>query len=438
MRILTVCPNLGRGGTQRVAQNFTLAYQRLGHQVACLAHSGGGPRQYKLESDGVPVFLGETDILSAVEQAKQFQPDLIHIHRPGMQNAFETELLKRLRHRDCRVVETNVFARPDFSEAASLIDIHFQLSAWCMWRWRHWLGKRSMDSAGVVVPNAVESGDFVRASPADVEGFRKQYNIPSDAFVCGRVGQPSPSNWHPSIIRAFEQLAEKDRSAHLLLLGLPPQLRRMLDSLPASTRSRIREIPLTDCDAQLATLYSSLDCFLHCAAAGESFGLVICEALLCGVPAVTAATPHKSNTQIEIVQHMKNGVVAGSASLLGDALLLLRANSELRSIVANGARNSIVSRYHVDEVAVQALRAAAIAHRAKSRLELIEALNADPQLKVGTSDPEVEIMLRNTLGKRSRIETTRMRLIHNPFVYRLNYSALQWLVYRKYSRRWPM
>ena len=39
-----------------------------------------------------------------------------------------------------RVVETNVFSRVDYSPGADLIDVHFQLTKWCMWKWRRWLG----------------------------------------------------------------------------------------------------------------------------------------------------------------------------------------------------------------------------------------------------------------------------------------------------------
>jgi hypothetical protein len=37
MRILSVGRALGRGGTERALETFSLAYQRLGHSVAVLA-----------------------------------------------------------------------------------------------------------------------------------------------------------------------------------------------------------------------------------------------------------------------------------------------------------------------------------------------------------------------------------------------------------------
>ena len=44
-----------------------------------------------------------------------------------------------------------------------------------------------------------------------------------------------------------------------------------------------------------------MDGFLHVSRIGESFGMVLCEAMLCGVPVVTLSTPLKDNSQLEVV-----------------------------------------------------------------------------------------------------------------------------------------
>jgi len=426
MRILTVCRDLSRGGTQRVACTFSIAYKRAGHETAVLAWCGDGPRRASLEAAGIPVFSGAGGLAAAVAAADAFRPDIIHMHRPGMRNDAETELLRVLRRPDRRVLETNVFARVDRSPAADLIDVHFQLSAWCMWRWRRWLGAERRQHAGVVVPNAVEVADFQRAPAGDIAAFRAANDIPADAYVCGRVGQPAAANWHVQILRAFDCLARHHPGAYLVLVGLPQNLLSELESLPADVRRRVRRLPLTDSDRQLSLIYSCLDCFIHAAHSGESFGLVLAEAMLCGCPVVTASRPHKSNTPVELVGHRRGGLVAGSAKRLPQAVLALWADQELRRSVTATARQWVESRYASDKVAATALRVAQMALGCTDRRRLISALEACGDLKTETTDAEIRALLSDTLGGPDPLELLAMRIVHNPLVQRAICAFLRW------------
>ena len=61
MRILSIGASLGRGGTERAVETFSLGFQRLGHDVAVLAWQDGGLRQARLEEHGIEVFIGGAD-----------------------------------------------------------------------------------------------------------------------------------------------------------------------------------------------------------------------------------------------------------------------------------------------------------------------------------------------------------------------------------------
>lgn len=340
MKILTVCPDLGRGGTQRVAQNFSIAYQRAGHEVAFLAHTQGGPRQSHLEVAGIPVFISTDNLRKALDAADSFNPDIIHIHRVGTRNDRETEILRILRRRDRRVLETNVFGRVDYSKGADLIDIHFQLSSWCMWRWRQMLGSQRHNRAGIILPDPIDPRDFYPVNEEQTEDFRRQHNIPLDAFLCGRVGQPASAKWHEQNLLAFGKLAESDLNAWMVLLGIPDTLRPTLNSLPISVRNRIVLLSETDSDSELCTLYSSLDCFIHASLIGESFGLVLTEAMMCNCPVVTASRPHRDNSHVEVVGHQEGGLVAGSIYDLPDAVISLWSTPTLLLKIRQQARRS--------------------------------------------------------------------------------------------------
>src|SRR4051812_39460016 len=126
MRILTVVHDLGRGGTQRAAQNFAISYRRLGYESGVLAINTSGSREAALDDCDVRVFNANGNPETCEKLADTFEPDLIHIHRPGRENTLETQLLRRLRKPNRRVLETNIFARVDYSYGADLIDVHLQ------------------------------------------------------------------------------------------------------------------------------------------------------------------------------------------------------------------------------------------------------------------------------------------------------------------------
>ena len=426
MRILTVCAKLKRGGTERVAQNFSLALNRLGHQVAVLAYQQGGPRRRVIEEAGVPVHVGADRLTQALEAADRFNPELIHIHRTGSVNAVETELLRRLKVADRRVLETNVFGRVDYSKGADLIDVHLQLTEWCMWRWRKWLGQKADQVPGVILPNAVETGDFERCPPDDIEAFRQRVGIPPQAFLYGSVAQGFDRKWPPQLFQAFAEVAHEDPGAHMVCMGLPQTRQPLLDSLPPNVRSRIKTLPQTDSDQELSAFYSSLDCFLHCSTFGETFGMVLTEAMLCGCPCVTASLPHKGNSQVEVVGHMKGGVVAGSMSSFQQAVRLPWSDRDLRDRLAGTGREHVVGRFEANILAERLVQLGAVALEHGDRASLARRLNDGVDYQSHVAEVRILELMRNTLGGPATVDLVKMRLGLNPTIQRGVSRYLRW------------
>jgi glycosyltransferase involved in cell wall biosynthesis len=419
MRILSIGAGLGRGGTERAVETFSVEYQRLGHEVAVLAWQEGGLRQATLERAGIEVFVGGKNLGRALAAADAFRPDLLHIHRVGVALEAETALLRRLRRRDRRVIETNVFGRLDRSDAADYIDVHMLLSRWCLWRWHRWGRDRRRPSIGVVVPNPV---DVHRFTPVAVDrrlAFRERLGIPQDAFVCGRVGQASPVKWHRSMFHAFTDLAQEDPNAYLVVVGLPPSFEGYIRALPTSVRRRVRNLPLVDSDDALSELYSSLDCFLHAAAVGESFGYVLAEAMLCECPVVCASTPHVDNSQPEVVGHLIGGVVTASIRDLARGLRQFRRDSALRERVRRGLRDHVVSRFDATSVTALAARVGQLALDCDSRADLQRRIELTDGCVTRVADAEIHRLMHDTLGQPRRKDLIEMRLRHRPLVQRL-------------------
>lgn len=103
------------------------------------------------------------------------------------------------------------------------------------------------------------------------------------------------------MIFAFQAVAQAEPRAWLAVCGLPESLQAMVSKLPEAIRSRIIELPMTDSDEELSRYYGLMDVFVHVSEKGESFGMVLCEAMLSGAPVTTLSTPLRDNSQIEVV-----------------------------------------------------------------------------------------------------------------------------------------
>ena len=120
---------------------------------------------------------------------------------------------------------------------------------------------------------------------------------------------------------------------HLILLGFPEFYRPRIDAMSPDIRRRVRILPECDSDQTLRALYGSLDCFIHAAKTGESFGLVLTEAMLCGAPVVTVSRPYKDNSQIEVVRNGVDGLVAGSFRHFGTTVRQMWERREFRETI---------------------------------------------------------------------------------------------------------
>lgn len=339
LRILTVVADLDVGGTQRVAQNISVELKRRDIAVAVFAHSGGGPRADSLRAAGVPVFVEK------METALAWRPDIVHIHRNGYQNHFETRLLQRFRQAGARIVETNVFARFDRSLGGQLIDAHCLLTDWCLFKWSAWGGRAAAKRRFYVIPNAVDGQAFPIPSETEREASRARLGVPGGRFLFGRVGQPSSAKWSISAIRAFARALSNGLDIGLLLVGAPHNVLSAIALQPDEVRRRIVLRDKTSSDAELASYYSAMDAMLHVARIGETFGMVLCEAMLMGKPVVSLSTPFKDNGQLEVVGHMKGGLIALQASQLSRAIELLVRDEALYRKLAGDARNWVLERF---------------------------------------------------------------------------------------------
>lgn len=418
MKVLTVVEDMGIGGTQRVAQNLSLGLSALGANVAILAYGGRGPREAAYRAGGLPCFAPSSDPASAataIEAARQWAPDIVHIHRTGYANATETRILHHLRSGGAKTVETNVFARFDWSEGGSLIDAHCLLSKWCAFKWNAWGGRAALQKRSYILPNAVDVNSIRTLSAANRQRVRASLGIPPERFVFGRVGQPMIAKWSPAIFGAFEKVLQQ-QDVSLLLVGAPPAIRERVGTLPVHVRSRTIVVPPTHSDRRLSSLIGAMDGFLHMSAIGESFGMVLCEAMLAGVPVVTLSTPLKDNSQLEVVGHEQGGLVALTTDAVPAAMCRLINDRSLREAVRTGGNKWVANRFGMEIVSRKALD---IYQSVLSDAPIIPPAGRDDPADAPPDLAWLRGMLSQGIGRTPNIYTAlTLRLLHNPYLYR--------------------
>jgi hypothetical protein len=205
-----------------------------------------------------------------------------------------------------------------------------------------------------------------------------------------------------------------------------------MEALAPWIRTRIIEIPFLNGDAALRACYSALDVFVHAARIGESFGMVLTEAMLCGCPVVTLSTPARDNSQLEVVGHMRGGLIVNDAASMVDAIELLIRDEPLRRRLAHDGAAHVKAHYTLDQVIPTLLRIAQLAREADTRDALAAALEREPDLVTHVSDAEVEKLLSHSMGRVRLSQRVLKRLVHTPLLFRmwwavkgLRYGALR-------------
>ncbi|MFN0086030.1 MAG: glycosyltransferase [Blastocatellia bacterium] len=197
-----------------------------------------------------------------------------------------------------------------------------------------------------VVHNGIELRRFVR----DVESgqsIRRSLGISKETFVVGIVGQIHPRKGQLALIEAFAA-ADLPASA-LMIVGAPlfpddapyfEKLKRRVEELNVSDR-----VHFTGSREDISAVMQSLD-LLVLNSRVESFGLVILEAMACGVPVAAAAV----DGVVEIIEHDKTGwlIPPNDAASLAKTLRAFRFNRELRRRLAATACQRNMPRFTVE------------------------------------------------------------------------------------------
>jgi glycosyltransferase involved in cell wall biosynthesis len=137
----------------------------------------------------------------------------------------------------------------------------------------------------IVIPNGINVEIFVPLREAKKE-VRKDWGIPEDAILIGKVGRLDPMKDHPTFLKAAAIICEIRQDVHFVCVGTGPQiyaeeLYQLTDQLGIKNK-----VIWSGTRGDMTAVFNSFDIATSASAYGEGFGNVIGEAMACNIPCV--------------------------------------------------------------------------------------------------------------------------------------------------------
>ncbi len=192
------------------------------------------------------------------------------------------------------------------------------------------------------IPNGVDPDIF--RPPPDRKSLRKRLGLPAESFLAIFVGNDFKNK---GLRQAIEGLARSDhtRDPRLLVIGEGnrEKYERIANSLGVAGR-----VSFLGKRSDVEHYFAAADLFLLLSSY-EAFGIVIVEALSCGLPVVAT----RVGGIVDLVQHEKNGLLVDrEREAIAKALNRMMGEPDLYRRLAAAARPSIEG-YHWSRIADQ-------------------------------------------------------------------------------------
>ena len=293
MRVALVCPYAWDryGGVQSHVRSLGAALRDRGHHVCVIAPSAGerpqeegvwySGRAFGVRANGsvAPIAFGPGTAVGVRRALASFEPDVLHLHEPLIPSVS----LLALWNAKCPTVGTFHAAaassagyrlsRPVLERAARRLDVRTAVSA------------AARDLATTYFP-----GDFtITPNGVDYERFASAPAVrpahgPATVLFLSRIEKRKGLE---VLMYALESLAVD--GVRLMVGGDGPE-RPVLEKLGAETGIDVRFLGRID-EVDLASLYRSATVFCAPGLGGESFGIVLIEAMAAGAPVVCSDLP---------------------------------------------------------------------------------------------------------------------------------------------------
>lgn len=338
------------GGVQAHVSALAAALRDRGHEVSVVGPGPVGPIPGEPDAVGVgratavsfngseaPIALWPAAARATRRAIAAIDPDVVHVHEPvvpwvglaaatvrkvpvvGTFHAWSDDArLYRAVRPVARRVADGLTVRLAVSEAAAGY---------------HGAALGLPTSCFQVVPNGVDVARF-----ADAEPFAEL--VDPDRPTLLFVGRLEPRKGLEPLVRAFTRLKAERPELRLLVVGDGPERARCEALLPTALRDDVRflgRVPHED----LPRYYATCDVYVAPSLGGESFGIVLLEAMAAGRPLVASDLPGYRSVATDGRQGRL--VPPGDPASLASALGALLDNPALRRAMAAEGRRTVAA-----------------------------------------------------------------------------------------------
>ena len=341
MRIVQACPYAwdAPGGVQVHVRQRAEHLRGRGHDVLVMAPAfspdaarepglrvTGRPLRIPYNGSVAPISPRPSTLRAVGDALEEFEPDLVHVHEPFTPSVSLAAVLRS----DAPVVATF----HAFAERSRLLD----LAAPALRRvWRRIDVRVAVsDAAASFVSSRLGNGLAIVPNGADVELFADA--SPTDTLPPGRrilfVNRLEPRKGFRVAVEAFGILAADDPGVVLVVAG-DGEERTAVATLPAEARGRVVMLGNVEHD-DLPPYHAACDVFVSPARGGESFGIVLVEAMAAGLPVVASDIPGYR----EVVRNGVEGLLVPPSDpvALAAALREVLDNAEVAGRLADAGR----------------------------------------------------------------------------------------------------
>ncbi|GAB4333434.1 MAG: glycosyltransferase family 4 protein [Candidatus Abyssubacteria bacterium] len=341
------------GGVARSIEAFTAEYRQRGHRVLVVAPEFESAPEDETDVIRIPAiqqFNGSDFSValklpgSAVEQIERFKPAIVHSHHPFLVGGAAARLASKFNlplvftyhtmyeHYTHYVLENSEalkrFVIKLSTNYANLCDMVFAPSQSIA----SLIRERGVEVQIEIVPTGVQLDRFARGSGS---GFRAVMDIPDNAFVVGHVGRLAPEKNIEFLAEAVAAFLKAEPTARFLVVGDGPSKKVIRKIFARETLGERLHCTGTLNHPVLVSAYRAMDVFAF-ASLTETQGMVLTEAMACGVPVVALA----ASGVREVVADQRNGRLLAEQSVdsFSDALRWIASlPPERRTEISSGA-----------------------------------------------------------------------------------------------------
>lgn len=350
IKIIECADQLGLGGTEYALQLFCKYLDKEKFDVTAVGLYNGGDRVALIQELGVNVVVLNGDYAKFQELIDGV--DVFHWHGYGQ---VDERLFAALnQNKPPMIIQTNVFGHYEKSPFYDLIDFDLYISEMVLVRRMRLDGSHALQFAKKrkVLPYPVDI-DFLKekieeTGPSVVTAFKNKHKL-DNCFVVGRVGRADDHKFDLITLYAFKEYLKYNSQAKFLLVGATKNMIKVINRLEIT--SQVVILDNTSDIRQLLTYYKAMDVFLAASSIGESFGMVMAEAMTMNIPVVTISTPAKDNAQVEVVDNGVTGFVTYRLKeTIAAAINTIAQDGKLAKKMAENASVKIADSYKAQEV----------------------------------------------------------------------------------------